>query len=131
MKYIEFESFKQSTCRNNARTKEPSDCLPCGWESRENTLRKMKNKNALRIINADYFATKARTNSKLMSVLVWDEVIWLWLYNNKTSYKLMKIFGRYLGFTDFDIALTLLLSSVLRQYCMNYAALSNEEIESL
>lgn len=30
----------------------------------------MKNKNALRIINADYFATKARTNSKLMSVLV-------------------------------------------------------------
>lgn len=39
----------------------------------------------------------------------------------------MKILGKYLGFTDSDIPLTPLLSSVLRQYCMNYAALSNEE----
>lgn len=30
----------------------------------------MKNKNTLRIIHADYFATKARANSQLISVLV-------------------------------------------------------------
>lgn len=50
----------------------------------------------------------------------------------KPHIKLMKtLTGKYLGFPDFDISLTLVLSSCLLQYCMNYAPLSNEEIESL
>lgn len=39
--------------------------------------------------------------------------------------------GGYLEFKHFDLAITLLLSAVLRQYCMNYAALSNKEIKLL
>lgn len=39
--------------------------------------------------------------------------------------------GGYLEFRHIDLAITLLLPSVLHQYRMNYAALSNKEIKSL